>query len=49
MTGVSTNSAAKPATSRPRFGLQPIWPALARGLIFLIALASPIVVTLLAR
>ena len=47
MPGVSTNSAGKPATHG--LGLEPIWPALARGLIFLIALATPIAATLLAR
>jgi hypothetical protein len=45
----SANSAEKPAVHRSRVGLEPMWPALARGLIFLIALATPIVATLLSR
>ena len=49
MPGVSTNSAEKPATHGVGLGLEPVWPALARGLIVLIALASPFLVTLLAR
>jgi hypothetical protein len=53
MPGVSVrlpaNSAEKPAIQRDRIGLEPMWPALARGLVFLIALATPIVATLLSR
>jgi len=53
MTGVSirvsTTSAEKPVPGRRRVGLEPVWPALARGVIFLIALATPIVATLLSR
>ena len=44
---ISTNSAEKPATQR--IGLEPMWPALARGLIILLALAAPIIATLLSR
>jgi hypothetical protein len=44
---ISANSAEKPATRR--VGLEPMGPALARGLIFLIALATPIIATLLSR
>ena len=46
---ISANSAEKPANHRARVGLEPMWPALARGMIFLIALATPIVATLLSR
>ncbi|HLG85343.1 MAG TPA: hypothetical protein VKY22_30460 [Bradyrhizobium sp.] len=46
---VSANSVDKPAGHRAGIGLEPMWPALARGVIFLIALATPIVVTLLSR
>ena len=46
---VSANSAAKPAMQGRRVGLEPMWPALARGVIFLISLATPIVATLLSR
>jgi hypothetical protein len=49
MPGVSANSTEKPAIDRVRPGVEPIWPALARGLIVLIAPAIPIAVTLLAR
>ena len=44
---ISANSADKPAVQR--LGLEPMWPALARGLIFLLALAMPIIATLLSR
>ena len=46
---VSTSSAEKPVPGRTRVDLEPIWPALARGVIFLISLATPIVATLLSR
>lgn len=49
MSGVSATSADKLAIRRARPVVEPMWPALARGLIFLIALATPIAVTLLAR
>ena len=46
----SVVSAQKPASSRARqIRIEPLWPALARGAIVLIALATPIVVTLLSR
>jgi hypothetical protein len=44
---VSTASAEQPALRNGR--LEPMWPALARGVIVLIALATPIVATLLSR
>jgi hypothetical protein len=47
MPGVSANSADKPTTHRT--GIEPMWRPLARGLIFLAALATPIIATLLAR
>ena len=46
---VSANSAEKPAPRGRHVGLEPIWPALARGVIFLMSLATPIVATLLSR
>ena len=46
---VSANSAEKPAMHKTRIGLEPMWPALARGVIFLISVATPIVATLLSR
>ncbi|HZR85441.1 MAG TPA: hypothetical protein VFB02_01495 [Bradyrhizobium sp.] len=49
MPGVSASSTEKAAIDRVHPGFEPIWPALARGLIVLIALATPIAVTLLAR
>jgi len=47
MPAISANSTGKPATHR--IGLEPMWPALARGLIVLVALATPILATLLSR
>ena len=46
---ISANSAEKPAIDQKRVGLEPMWPALARGVIFLISVATPIVATLLSR
>jgi hypothetical protein len=46
---ISANSAEKPAMHQKRVGLEPMWPALARGVIFLISVATPIVATLLSR
>jgi hypothetical protein len=46
---VSANSVEKPAMHKTRIGLEPMWPALARGVIFLISVATPIVATLLSR
>jgi hypothetical protein len=43
------SSTEKPASHPARVGLEPVWPALVRGVIFLIALATPIVATLLSR
>ena len=53
MPGVSSRISASPAenpASRHRpAGIEPIWPALARGLVVLLSLATPFVVTLLSR
>ena len=54
MPGVSTRrpaatSAEKPAPRTDRIRLEPMGPALTRGIIVLIAVATPIVVTLLSR
>lgn len=49
MPGVSSRVSAKPASRRKHVGLEPMWPALARGVIVLIVLATPIVATLLSR
>ena len=46
---MSTKSVEKPANRHARVNLEPMWPALARGMIFLIALATPIIATLLSR
>lgn len=45
---VSTSSIEKPARRRPA-RVEPMGPALARGVIFLIALAMPLLATLLSR
>ena len=53
MPGASTRrsavSAERSASRAHQIRLEPMWPALARGAIVLIALATPIVVTLLSR
>jgi hypothetical protein len=53
MPGVSKRVSNSPidhlARRSPHAGLEPMWPALARGVIFLASLATPIVVTLLSR
>jgi hypothetical protein len=46
---ISANTTEKPANHRAHVDLEPMGPALARGVIFLIALATPIVATLLSR
>jgi len=46
---VSAKSAEKPVPRPRRVDLEPMWPALARGVIFLLSVATPIVVTLLSR
>jgi hypothetical protein len=46
---ISANSAEKPAMHQMRVGLEPMWPALVRSIIFLLSMATPIVVTLLSR
>jgi hypothetical protein len=53
MPGVSNRVSTPPihslAQRRSRAGIEHMLPALARGVIFLITLATPIVVTLLSR
>ena len=46
---ISANSAEQPTPQRRHVGIEPIWPALVRGVIFLISVATPIVATLLSR
>jgi len=46
---VCTRSAEKPAKGGRPVVLEPMWPALARGPIFLVALATPVIATLLSR
>jgi len=45
----SANAAENPIPRRRPTGIEPMWPALARGIIFLLSLATPFVVTLLSR
>ncbi len=52
MPSVSNRVSARPAehpVPRRRTSIEPMWPALARGVVFLLSLATPFVVTLLSR
>jgi hypothetical protein len=47
--GLSASPAENPASAGRPAGLEPMWPALKRGLAVLLSLATPFVVTLLSR
>jgi hypothetical protein len=46
---ISASPAENPASRRRPAGIEPMWPALARGVVVLLSLATPFVVTLLSR